>query len=64
MGEKMKVQKIIMAKVMVLSCAFPAQDRPETLPKWEPLGTFILCNDYAKTAFFPAIMSAGNMNKS
>ena len=56
-------KKIIMAKTVASSCAFPAQDYPETLPKWEPLGTFILCNDYAKAAFFSAMMSAGNMNK-
>lgn len=32
-------------KMVASSCALSAQDCPETLPKWEPLGTFILCND-------------------
>ncbi|HXI72551.1 MAG TPA: hypothetical protein VNN22_19585 [Verrucomicrobiae bacterium] len=35
----------------------------EILPKWPPLEKIILRSDYAKTAFFPARMSAGNMNK-
>jgi hypothetical protein len=59
----MTAKKIVVAGVAVSSCVFSALDRPKTLPKWEPLGTFILCNDYAKTAFIRAIMSAGNMNK-
>jgi hypothetical protein len=62
-SKTMKQKSFSMADVVVSSCVFSALDRPKTLPKWEPLGTFILCNDYAKTAFFRAIMSAGNMNK-
>ena len=31
-------------------CAWLAQSCAEILPKWEPLGTFILCNDCTKGA--------------
>jgi len=44
----MTAKKIIVAKVVASSCVFSALDRPQTLPKWEPLGKFELCNGLHK----------------
>ncbi len=45
---KNAAKKIIGAKVAVTSCAISAPDRRETLPKWEPLKKFMLCNGLHK----------------
>jgi len=47
-GHKNAAKKIIGAKVAVTSCAISAPDRRETLPKWEPLKKFMLCNGLHK----------------
>jgi hypothetical protein len=46
--EKMTAKKIIVAKAGGSSCVFSAPDCPETLPKWEPLEKFELCNGLHK----------------
>jgi len=59
----MTAKKIIVANVAVSSCVFSALDCPETLPKWEPLEKFELCNGLHKRAGISARMSDENINK-